>query len=262
MEHVWASLYLAVALAYIIYLIAHFYFRNKSEHGQKNAVHPSPSSEQNLNPLSNSSTASNLVGQAADASANATSTTNAAAFGADSSNLSINSRLEQINKSINILEEKILKSGKVKKKSFNGTGAEPTTGLDYLRKGLRNRKKQIPKHEKDIKFEQMDKERRQAKQLAEKKNMVDSLKAGGSKASGMNICANDDYHSVSTSMSSLSTATSSNGSGSKVTPGTETTSVDSYTDAEKANLAELQCILKQVTELRGAADSYQKRSKW
>ena len=46
-----------------------------------------------------------------------------------------------------------------------------TTGLDYLRKGLRNRKKQIPKDPKDIIFEQKDRERK-AKKMAQNLEII------------------------------------------------------------------------------------------
>lgn len=51
---------------------------------------------------------------------------------------------------------------------------EILTGLDYLRQGgLRNRKKVIPKHEKDIKFERMDKLRK-AKRMREELEKIEA----------------------------------------------------------------------------------------
>lgn len=54
---------------------------------------------------------------------------------------------------------------------------------------------------------------------------------------------------------------SSTNSTSKFTPATETTSVDSY-DTEKANLTELQSIIRQVGDLKEVSNMYKKSGKW
>ena len=141
----WAILYLACAIVYVVYLLVNFYYKNKL-----------PPKQSNLN-KSNISLSSNL-GSYKDLS------------NLYDKNSSISNRLNQINKSISILEEKILKSGKshllTRKRDDTCT-----TGLDYLRKGLRNRKKQIPKDPKDIIFEQKDRERK-AKKMAQNLEII------------------------------------------------------------------------------------------
>lgn len=304
---IWAILYLACALIYAIYLLAHLYFRRKDQAREEAAL--LKKSAQGLN-LPDDAKSTQSFGASTIGHSTHSLHTNYTNNPQKNINQNINHRLEQINKSIQILEEKILRSGKgraarakaakntqkskskersIKERSLKertqGKNSEPseptkpeecTTGLDYLRKGLRNRKKQIPKHEKDIKFEQMDKERKQAKQLEEAKIAAASL----SNLSRLGVTNEGDTEkvrvlkrttklgprnasSISTSMSSLSTTgtSCSTNSTSKFTPATETTSVDSY-DTEKANLTELQSIIRQVGDLKEVSNMYKKSGKW